>query len=86
MTPPRHAIAANTSDCMKSGSVYGSAGAVDGILDHFEAELGCPPAAIVATGGIAHLIYAHCKHQMILDETLLLRGLKRIWDKNQRTK
>lgn len=85
MTPPRHAIAASTADCMKSGILYGSAGAVDGILDQFEKELSVSPASIVATGGMAHLIVPHCRHEIVLDETLLLRGLKRIWDKNQKT-
>ncbi len=84
ITPPRTAIAANTADCMRSGIVYGSAGAVDGLLDHFEQSLGGKPASVVATGGIAHLIYSYCRHEMTLDETLLLRGLKRIWDKNNK--
>jgi type III pantothenate kinase len=85
MTPPRHAISASTADCMKSGILYGSAGAVDGILDQFEKELSVSPASIVATGGMAHLIAPYCRHALILDETLLLRGLKLIWDKNQKT-
>ena len=69
---------------MKSGILYGSAGAVDGILDQFEKGLSVSPASIVATGGMAHLIVPHCRHEIVLDETLLLRGLKRIWDKNQK--
>lgn len=34
ITPPQKTIASNTIDCMKSGIIYGSAGALDGILDH----------------------------------------------------
>ena len=83
MTSPKRAIGANTAECMKSGIVYGTAGMVDGLLERFEEELGCAPATIVATGGIAPLIAPHCHHTMTIDETLLLRGLKRIWDKNQ---
>ncbi len=83
MTSPKRAIGANTADCMKSGIVYGTAGMVDGLLERFAAELGCAPASIVATGGIASLIAPHCRHSLTVDETLLLRGLKRIWDKNQ---
>ena len=33
ITPPQKTIASNTIDCMKSGIIYGSAGALDGILD-----------------------------------------------------
>lgn len=83
--PPERAIAANTVDCMKSGIVYGTAGAVDGLLDRFEEQLGAP-ASIVATGGISPLIYPHCRHTMTHDDTLLLKGLRIIWDKNQKNK
>lgn len=86
MTSPKHAIGADTAECMKSGIVYGTAGAVDGLLERFTQELGGAPASIVATGGIAPLIASHCKHTMQVDETLLLRGLKRIWDKNHQTR
>ena len=82
--PPSKVVATNTVDCMRSGIVYGTAGAVDGILDHFAEELG-EPASIVATGGISSLICPHCRHNITLDDTLLLKGLRSIWDKNQKT-
>ncbi|MBQ7336538.1 MAG: type III pantothenate kinase [Clostridia bacterium] len=84
--PPKNAIAASTVDCMKSGIVYGTAGAVDGLLDRFAESMGTPPASIVATGGLAHLIAPHCRHSMTVDETLLLRGLKTLWEKNRTRK
>lgn len=83
--PPERAISANTVDCMKSGIVYGTAGAVDGLIDRFETELG-KVASIVATGGMSALIYPHCRHTMTHDDTLLLKGLRIIWDKNQKIK
>lgn len=82
--PPEKAIASHTVDCMKSGIVYGAAGAVDGIIDRFAAELDGEIACIVATGGIAPMICPHCRHSIRLDETLLLKGLAIIWRKNQR--
>ncbi len=81
---PRSAIAVNTVESMRSGIVYGTAGSVDGLIDRFEAELGHPAATVVATGGIAPVIAPHCKHDMILDEDLLLKGLWIIWQKNQK--
>jgi len=83
--PPRTVVAANTVDCMKSGIVYGTAGALDGLLERFEESLGEPPASIVATGGMSRLICPFCKHDITLDETLLLRGLWLIWQKNRPT-
>ncbi|MBE6589059.1 MAG: type III pantothenate kinase [Ruminococcaceae bacterium] len=81
---PRSPIGTSTVDCMRAGIVYGSAGAVDGLLDRFAEALGEPPAAIIGTGGAAPAILPHCKHTVLLDEVLLLKGLRRIWDKNQK--
>jgi type III pantothenate kinase len=84
ISAPRGAIGTNTVDCMRAGIVYGTAGAVDGMLDRIAEELGEEPASIVATGGVSGVIAPHCRHSMTVDETLLLRGLRLIWDKNQR--
>ena len=84
--PPKNAIAANTVDCMRSGVVYGSAGAVDGVIERLGEELNNIPASVVATGEFAKFITPYCRHTMVLDETLRLRGLKYIWDKNQSKK
>lgn len=82
LTAPQKAIATNTTDSMKAGIVYGAAGAVDGVLDRFEAALGQPPASIVATGGLAGAIAPHCRHALALDAALVLKGLGLIWHKN----
>lgn len=81
---PRRAIAANTVESMQSGIVYGTAGSIDGLIDRFESELGRPAASIVVTGGIGGVIAPYCKHPMTADETLLLKGLGIIWQKNQK--
>ena len=81
--PPRNVIAANTVDSMKSGVVYGTAGSLDGLLDRFEESLGMPPASVVATGGMSRLICPFCRHSVTIDETLLLRGLWLIWERNK---
>ena len=83
--PPRNVIATNTVDSMKSGIVYGTAGSIDGLLDRFTDALGTSPASIVATGGMAHLICPYCRHTIRIDETLLLKGLALIWQKNQKS-
>ena len=84
ITAPKSAIGANTVDCMKSGIVYGTAGAVDGLLDRFLEALDVSPASIVATGGMSATICPHCRHKMHHDPTLLLKGLGAIWKKNQK--
>lgn len=80
---PTKAIADETVDSMKSGIVYGSAGAIDGIVDHFEEELKQDMASIVATGGLGKLIGKYCRHEIILDDDLLLKGLYDVWEENR---
>ena len=46
-----------------------------------EEEMG-QKLTIVATGGLAKALIPHCRHDIILDDALLLKGLKIIYDKN----
>lgn len=80
--PPSQLIGKNTADSMKSGIVYGAASMLDGMVARFEHELGGPCTA-VATGGLAGRIVPYCKRDILLDETLTLQGLYRIFLKNK---
>lgn len=82
-TSPQKAIATNTVDSIRAGAVYGAAGAVDGILDRFAAQLGRQPASIVATGGLCGAVCPHCRHAIQCDSALVLQGLLHIWQKNE---
>lgn len=44
-------------------------------------EIGVLPT-IVATGDSAGVIVPHCKHTVLVDDELALKGLKIIYDKN----
>ena len=78
---PERAIGTNTVDCIRSGIVLGSASMLDGMIDRVEKELG-QEATVVATGGLAASIIPHCRHRIILDDDLLLRGLFLIYQKS----
>ena len=67
---------------MQSGIVLGTASMIDGIIEHFVKELG-EPKTIVATGGLANFIAPVCKREMVLDQDLILKGLKAIYEKNK---
>ncbi len=82
LIPPKKTIASSTAECIRSGVVYGTAGALDGVLERFEAELGEKPQSIVATGKIANTVIPFCKHSFHYDEKLLLKGLGYIYAKN----
>jgi len=79
---PKHVIGKNTIDCMKSGVLYSNAGAIDGIIDRIEEELG-QKTTVIATGGLAKKIVPFCKRDIILDEDLMLKGLLIIYEKNK---
>lgn len=79
-SPP--AIATNTPDSIRSGFVYGYAGAVDSLVRRFMDELGPPEPVVVATGGIAPIIASHCRTIGEYEPHLTLRGLRILYDMN----
>lgn len=81
LDPPKRCIGSNTVECMKSGILYGAAGCIDGLLDRIEEELGETPT-FLATGGLSEFIIPHCRHKIVLDNLLLLKGLQLIYQKN----
>jgi type III pantothenate kinase len=85
MEAPKKVIGMNTIDCMKSGTMYGTAAMLDGIIDRIEEEIGSK-ATVVATGGLAKFIVPLCKKQIICDDDLLLKGLWYIYRKNQKSR
>lgn len=83
MEAPHEVIGKNTVDCMKSGAVFGTAAMLDGLVARMEQQLG-GTCTVIATGTFAQTIVPHCVREMYIDEQLLLKGLKRIFDRNQK--
>lgn len=79
---PDHAIGTNTIDSMTSGLIYGTIDMLDGMCDRFAEEIEEPVQTIVATGGLGR-IAAGCRHDMVMDQDLILDGLKLIYQKNR---
>lgn len=79
---PKKIIGSNTVDCIKSGILYGNAGAIDGLIERFNEELG-EKCTVIATGGLSGIIAPLCKNKIITDEDLLLKGLMLIYEKNK---
>lgn len=80
---PKCVVGKNTVDCMRSGMMYGTAAMLDGLIDRIAEELG-HESTIIATGGLAQFVIPLCKHQIILEKELLLKGLNIIYKKNKR--
>lgn len=85
---PKRVIGKNTVECMQSGIIYGNASCIDGMIDRLKEEVYKTTGVetdrikVVATGGLAKVITPYCKNKIVLDSTLLLKGLKIIYDKN----
>lgn len=82
---PEKVIGTNTIDCMKSGALYSNACALDGIIERIESELG-ERCTVVATGGLAEIVVPLCRRDVILDKSLLIKGLTIIYRKNKSRK
>ena len=80
---PAKVIGKNTVDCMRSGMMYGTAAMIDGLVDRIGEELG-HKSTIIATGGMAQFIIPLCRHEIILEKDLLLKGLNIIYKKNKK--
>jgi len=79
---PSSIIAKNTADCIRSGVVFGHASMIDGMVDRVFEEVQ-RELPICVTGGYAPLVYPHCRHAMIEDAHLILKGLRLIHRKNK---
>ena len=80
---PKHVIGKNTVDCMRSGMMFGTASMIDGLIERIEEELG-HSSTLIATGGMAQFITPLCRHEIILEKDLLLKGLNIIYKKNKK--
>ncbi len=79
---PGKAIGTNTVDCMKSGVIYGQASLLDGMIERMSEEMSGSPK-VIATGGLAKVIVPYCRNKIILDNKLMLHGLRILWEKNR---
>lgn len=81
---PAKVIGSNTVQCMQSGAIYGHAAMIDGLIDRVEEQLGEPIATVIATGGLSSLIVPFCRRKIVLEDNLMLQGLRIIYDKNKK--
>ncbi|WP_034450733.1 type III pantothenate kinase [Butyrivibrio sp. AE2032] len=78
---PKKVIGTNTIDSMKSGLIYQNAALIDGMIDRIEEEYG-GACVLTATGRYASLVVPLCRHKIILDTDMLLKGLIEVYYKN----
>ena len=81
LAPPKGVIGKNTIDAIRSGVVFGYAGAIDAILRRLYKEIG-EHAEVVATGGLAGLVVPYTEEIENVDELLTLTGLRLLHERN----
>lgn len=80
---PEKVVGSNTIDCMQSGVVFGTASMVEGMSARIQEELGYS-LRVIGTGGLGHQVFPQCRMEIIEDGTLLLEGLRLIYEKNRK--
>jgi type III pantothenate kinase len=82
LAPPRMLIGKSTVDAIRSGVIYGFAGAVDAIVGRLRAEMG-QDTETIATGGLAGHIVPYTEAIDEVDDLLTLKGLKLLYERNR---
>ena len=82
LVEPRSVIGKSTVESVQSGSVYGFAAMIDGMIARFRGELG--DINVVATGGLAHLMAPVASSIDHVEPFLTLHGLRIVHHRNQR--
>lgn len=83
---PKKVICKNTVTSMQAGIIYGYIGQVEYIIKRMKKEmieLGEEEPFVLATGGLAKLIFRETDIIDEIDPTLTLEGLKILYDKNK---
>ena len=79
---PKSIIGKNTVHAMQSGITYGYVSLVDGIVNKMKEEVKTNPY-VIATGGLASMVFKESNTLDEVDEFLTLKGLKILYDKNK---
>ena len=78
---PKQAVGRNTADAMRSGIMFGNAAMLDGMIDRFSQETGWD-FTVLATGRLAERIAPLCRHEIIVDRHLIIKGLVALYRQN----
>ncbi len=82
LAPPRGVIGKTTIDAIRSGVIYGYAGAVDAIVRRLKRDELGEECDVIATGGLAEHIVPFCETIDAVDDLLTLTGLRLIHERN----
>lgn len=75
LMPPDHVIGKNTAESIQSGIIFGYAGLVDGIVNRMKNGMS-NKARVIATGGLAGLMFKVSETIETVEKNLTLEGLR----------
>jgi type III pantothenate kinase len=81
---PKKVLGTNSVDCIKSGLVFGHASMIDGMIKRIKIETKKPELTVIITGGHAKIVHPHLHEKVVKDETLILKSLLIISEKNRK--
>jgi len=87
LVKPRSVIGKNTVEALQSGTIYGFAGQVDGLVDRIVEELShqypsSGAVSVIATGGLASLVLGISETIEFHEPDLTLIGLRLLFERN----
>src|SRR5690554_5867480 len=82
ISEPKNVIGKDTENSIQSGMIYGTSGAVNGLIKKVFSEYG--EMKILVTGGTSEYIIPHLDYKVIYDENLMMEGLRIIYYKNKK--
>ncbi|MEO5589360.1 MAG: type III pantothenate kinase [Gemmatimonadaceae bacterium] len=80
LVPPRSVIGTRTDECIRSGVLYGAADSIDGLVRRIAAEWEVESPIVLATGGLADVLWPYCTTLDEVDMFLTLKGVKLGYD------
>ena len=83
LVTPKNIICHNTIHGMQAGIIFGYVGQIDEIVRRIKAEYGSDQMKVIATGGMATMIYKESKTIDKIDHFLTLNGLRVLYERNK---
>lgn len=81
---PANCYGRNTEESIRSGIIFGAAGAVNYIVIKMKKQLG-QSVKVVATGGLAYLIKPYCPVIKTIRPALTLHGMRLTWHHHEKS-